>query len=1115
MAEALLAKMAPFLGDGKMTSASEVVQLFRELGFDEAEAEILLRELGVSAGEENVNMELLLTRLFEEKPGHLSTASGVAVLGADVRNSWQMMRPGGAPIEVLVVDGEQRDRKKVDVEQGTAIELAPKETLGEAFEAKLQAYGNRPCLGWRVNGRYEWMSYGKFFERSRQLGKALSSKLEPGALVGICGANSLAWFTADFACLWAGLGTIPISEAWSPQTLQLVLDKCEAQAVLCDTDYLPKLQTIGCNLWLISLDEVEGATCPSPGKAISKIEDLMSRPGWPDKPVMTRAPDAIHTILHTSGTTGVPKGVVYSDHLWLSNMVSYLGLNVGYSYMPLAFITDRHTVCTNFWNGGRVGIRTPGDTDEIFKDLTQVQPTVIKGVPAFFEKVRAACQYVQDRSLSLLGGRCKLLICGAGALDEATAEWFRTCKVSGQHVRFLEMYGGTECGNIAVNRKLSPQVEYRLRPFGDMEITKGEDGKDQGEGELLVKTGASMFSCYYKDPERTKAAFTEDGFYIIGDLVSISGDRIDVRGRAKTSIKLGNGKWVLPESLEGMYRAELSQNGVRHIFIHGDSHHEYLVAVIDAEEYVNVERLLPKLHQIAVEKGKALHEHVAATVPSYKPFSRETRTLNGTGKLDRKVLLKVYRSAIDQKMQWLDEQAANESLRTLDPSKSFKAQGGTSLQASHLASLYLKLGLPISRAAQLLLEDAVAVKTIQDELMNASAEADAQWKLSDGVTVTDRSDDDAILLTGATGFLGRFVLAELLLAGRKVVCLARDRTEADARKRLSQALAEIGRWQDAWWPWLLIHLSSLQSPLKLSEYRISIVIHLAAVINLKVGYKYHRSANVLGTYHVLDFAAKVGARLIFASTTDTYLTSEQAITCMAEPVPEVLSDTKHGYAQSKAVSEAHVAAAMKQGLSACTVRVGMIAGDTQTGFCIPTDFAVRLLIGFAHCQAFPITEDKHTMVHSVPVDVAAAALVDISNSSVVGAVNLVSGAPLVRLSQLREQLLRFGGQFAELPLLPFPSWMARAKAEAQLSVWKILDWAESQPEFPVFNGRLPSLSADWARPSTLQRLILGVDEACLHKMLRYTFVSGEISDSKRKVRKVALAALASVKMRHF
>eukprot|EP00931_Biecheleriopsis_adriatica_P029833 TRINITY_DN17648_c0_g1_i3.p1 TRINITY_DN17648_c0_g1~~TRINITY_DN17648_c0_g1_i3.p1 ORF type:complete len:1030 (+),score=208.22 TRINITY_DN17648_c0_g1_i3:85-3174(+) len=1001
--------------------------------------------------------------------------------------------------KMMIVDGEARDLGEIDAEQGVQVEGTFETSLAKAFEAKFRLYAKRPCIGWRDGGEFCWMSYGKFFEHSRQLGNALSATLAPGTFVGICGANSLGWFTADFGCLWAGLTSIPLSDNWQPNVLHHVLEKCEVAAVFCDAEFLPKLQASDLELRVILLDKPGCAWAKSSNGKIQdvvQLEDFTSSKEWPEQPVVARGPEAIHTIFHTSGTTGMPKGVVYTDSKWRSNMVSYSGLNIGYSYMPLAFITDRHTVYTNIWNGGRAGIRSIGDSELIFQDLTLVQPTVLKGVPSFFEAVKATAQYMSDRALMLLGGRAATLICGAGALDEQTAEWFRTCEVHGKKVVFLEMYGGTECGNIAMNRKIHPHVEYKLRQFADFQIEKGENGKDQGTGELLVKTGASMFTEYYKDSERTMKAFTEDGFYQIGDLVCITGDHIDVIGRANTSIKLGNGKWVMPESLENMFRSELTH--VRQVWIYGDSQHEYLIGVVDTESKDDEASFLKQLNDIASQNGRAPYERISAIILAREPFSQKAGTLNGTGKLDRKILRRLYKDDIDEAMHDLDEKAADMAFDAMDPNLSFTSQGGNSLQANRLAALYLKLGLPISRAAQLLLKEATTVSEAKAALQHRNPKVDSEWDVLEDVKLAERSPhaEGAVLLTGATGFLGRFILAELLEAGHTVVCLQRDKDIVTARKRLHGALGEISRFKAAWMPRILIHLSSLQSPLNLEEYTIATVIHAAAMVNLKAGYGYHRAANVLGTYHVVHFAAQAGARLIFVSTTDTYKNMEQAIACAPEPVEEVLVDDRHGYAQSKAVSEAHIAAAVKKGLSACTVRLGMVAGDTQTGFCTPTDFNLRLIIGFAHCKAFPETDDKHTLVHSVPVDVAAAAIVNLAGSSVVGAANLVSGAPMLRMRELREQLVRFGGHFADLPVVPFSKWKEVAKAEAQLSAWPVMSWVDGMAEFPQFNQRTPPLTADWASSTTLKRLQRGMDEDCLHKMLGYCFaLEGDLSHS--------------------
>jgi acyl-CoA synthetase (AMP-forming)/AMP-acid ligase II len=138
---------------------------------------------------------------------------------------------------------------------------------------------------------------------------------------------------------------------------------------------------------------------------------------------------------------------------------------------------------------------------------------------------------------------------------------------AGARVLFLEAYGSTESGNLATNRRILPHVQWRI---GSVEGTPPPPQPSTDEaphlqvqvGEFLVKTGNMMFSGYYGDAEKTREAFTDDGFYRTGDLVRVSRDMsssssspsssssdvadsswtVDVIGRVKSAIKLGNGK---------------------------------------------------------------------------------------------------------------------------------------------------------------------------------------------------------------------------------------------------------------------------------------------------------------------------------------------------------------------------------------------------------------------------------------------------------------------------------------------------------------------------------------------------------------------------------------------
>lgn len=617
-----------------------------------------------------------------------------------------------------------------------------------------------------------------------------------------------------------------------------------------------------------------------------------------------------------------------------------------------------------------------------------------------------------------------------------------------------------------------------------------------------------MFSCYYKDPDRTAAAFTEDGFYKIGDLVRVEGDQIEVIGRAKSSIKLATGKWVFPESLEIVYRTELDAENVRHVFVHGDLHHDSLVAVVDAEsKNLDPQQLLQKLRSRSPAP-------LCAVLLAEEPFSQEAGMLNGTGKLDRTRLLSIYGAAIEEELQRSAATAARASLGELDAAQSFKTQGGTSLQAARIARLYLELGVPMSRAVQLLLSDE-PVDHVRSQLEEVDAMADSKLGLPKPQVGQRREDTEYTLLTGGTGMVGRYILAELLDRRRPVLCLVRAASEHQGRQRLAHALTQCGRYRPEWWQQLVVSTASLAKPLELNR-SVKDVIHAAAKVDLKAPYAAHRTANVLGTFNVLSYAATVGARVLFISTTDVYKDKAQADACAVDPVEEVLKDARHGYAASKAVGEALVAQALRQGLSACTARLGMVAGDRLTGYCSATDFTMRLTIGFAHAQSFPQTKDHHTAVHSLPVDVVAAAVVDLLDSSMQGAANIVSGAPLLRMAELQQWLLRSEmPEFSQLLVLPFPEWIRKVEEEAQLSAWPVIGWAKDHAEFPVFNTRHPELNAPWARQETLEGLRRGLDEDCFRRMLRFIFVSGPLAPkSPRRRLRAVVAAVRAMRLGH-
>ena len=257
----------------------------------------------------------------------------------------------------LLVDGTPRLLSELDSYR--PLKLSPASGLAQAFDEACRVYYDRPCLGWRrPNGEFAFVSYARFHSDSRRLAQAFQRTLRAGEHVGICGHNCYEWFLCDFACLWAGLCTVPLSDQWDASVMQHVLSHAHVGAVFTTPAHEDSIRAaalaIGSvsHIVTMSLEISAGAqaepssvpfTCVSLTALLQSEERAAALPACP-----LRSPDAPHTILHSSGTTGMPKGIVYSDRLWLSNMVTYEGtLQIGFSYMPLAYITDR---CVYFLN---------------------------------------------------------------------------------------------------------------------------------------------------------------------------------------------------------------------------------------------------------------------------------------------------------------------------------------------------------------------------------------------------------------------------------------------------------------------------------------------------------------------------------------------------------------------------------------------------------------------------------------------------------------------------------------------------------------------------------------------------------------------------------------------
>ena len=245
-----------------------------------------------------------------------------------------------------------------------------------------------------------------------------------------------------------------------------------------------------------------------------------------------------------------------------------------------------------------------------------------------------------------------------------------------------------------------------------------------------------------------------------------------------------------------------------------------------------------------------------------------------------------------------------------------------------------------------------------------------------------------VLITGVTGFLGAFLLRELLEQTQAdIFCLVRATSYAVGSQDIQNNLKKYGLWQVKYSDRIKPIIGDLAKPqlgvsndtLETLSKEIQAIYHSGAAISLIHPYSTLHAANVKGTEELLKIAAKYRLKPFhFISTLDVFQTSEAF---SHEPLTEssllkAADAVKFdGYTKSKWVSEKMVWAAGKLGLPVSVYRPAMISGHSQTGICNTGDLMNRLIKGFIQLGAAP---ESDMVVNIAPVDFFSKGLIHLS-----------------------------------------------------------------------------------------------------------------------------------------
>jgi fatty acid CoA ligase FadD9 len=609
----------------------------------------------------------------------------------------------------------------------------------------------------------------------------------------------------------------------------------------------------------------------------------------------------------------------------------------------------------------------------------------------------------------LVGPRVVYAMTSSAPISPQLKEWVEAFL----DMHLMEGYGPTEAGPILLDGHVQRLAVTDFKLADVPELGYSHTDRPHPRGELLVKT-QNMFAGYYKRPEVTAAVYDYDGYYRTGDIFTeIAPGKFQFTDRRNNVIKLSQGEFVAVSKVE----AVLSDSPlVNQVYIYGNGARPYLVAVIvpteDALASHDVDELKPLISQSVqdVAKKTALRSYEVPRdfIIEATPFTDQNGLLTGIGKMARPQLKQRYGEQLealyaqlaqtqDDNLRELRRDGANRPVletisraatallgaagSDLRPDAHFSDLGGDSLSALTFANLLheifdieVPVGVIISPATDLQRiadyidtqrQPGVKQPTFASVHGQDAAEVHArdlkldkfidEKTLAASPTLRQPSGQvRTVLLTGATGFLGRFLALEwlerLAPVGGKLICLVRAKDLAAAQDRLDRTFdsgdpALLARYRELAADHLEVVVGDKgaaglgldqQTWQRLAD-TVDLIVDPAALVNHVLPYSQLFGPNVVGTAELIRLA------LTTKKTPYTYVSTigmgdqMEASTLVEEADIRQISPTRriddgyaNGYNNTKWASEVLLREAHDQsGLPVAVFRCDMILADSR------------------------------------------------------------------------------------------------------------------------------------------------------------------------------------------
>jgi long-chain acyl-CoA synthetase len=460
--------------------------------------------------------------------------------------------------------------------------------LLELFDTTAKLHATRPAMRIERGEREEVYSYADLQELATRIGVFLSvGGVVAGERVMLFAKNAPEWAMAYFGVLKAGATVVPVDHASTVAELVNIARASGAVAMLVSDDLHDRNE----EALTRGLSEAGLATKIWPFATAFALPDIEVERARAAGLLRRQSPDALASLIFTSGTTGKPKGVMLT-HRNFTFMVSELSkiFEFGVSDGMLSVLPLHHTfefatgLLVPLAHGAQITYLPELTGDAIASALKRGHVTAIVGVPALWDLLRRRLfQRFDDKSpvlggfmrglasanyelrsrtgfdLGMLlflpvhegfGGRIRYLISGGSALPPDVMRAF-----AGMGFSFFEGYGLTETAPVltVTSPKQKPIVGSVGQPLAGIEVKIDEPDATTGVGEVIAR-GRNVMAGYWQDPGATAMA-VRDGWFHTGDLGRFDDDgNLHLVGRSKDVIVDANGKNVYPDEIEDIYR---------------------------------------------------------------------------------------------------------------------------------------------------------------------------------------------------------------------------------------------------------------------------------------------------------------------------------------------------------------------------------------------------------------------------------------------------------------------------------------------------------------------------------------------------------------------------------